>query len=98
MENLSFTKQGRWYVAETTVTGDYNLHVGRKSAGGFQIQQRGTASGLWVPCILPYYLVNTGQVIDHSFSHGVYPEGGMHVKFMSETEVTSGVLSYGKEE
>ena len=45
METLSFTKQGEWYVAETTVTGDYNLHVERKSAGGFQIQQRGRHQG-----------------------------------------------------
>lgn len=93
-QSLSFTKQGDMYVAETTVTGDYNLHVERKRAGKFQIYQRGTAAGEYAPVILPYWLSGAGKVIDYAFSHGVYPDGGLHLLIKSESEVTSGSLSY----
>lgn len=92
--NLSFTKQGNVYVARTTVTGDYNLHVERKKAGKFYVYQRGTSSGQYAPVVLPPWVSNTGQIIDLGFCHGVYPEGGLYLQIESETEVTSCTLSY----
>lgn len=90
---LSFSKSGDMYVAEATVTGDYNLHLERKKAGKFYIYQRGPASGQYAPVVLPSWLSNSGQIIDYAFCHGVYPEGGLHLRIVSETEVTSGTLS-----
>lgn len=92
--SLNFTKQGDMYLAETIVTGDYNLHVERQKAGRFYIYQRGTSTGQYAPVILPYWVSQSGQIIDYAFSHGVYPEGGLHLLIKSESEVTRATLSY----
>lgn len=96
---LNFQKNGNVYVAETTVTGDYNLHVERKGGGSFNIYQRGTQNGLYKVCSgMPGWMnYDAGKVIDWAFSHGVYPEGGLAIRIESGSEVTSGTLSYGAE-
>lgn len=96
---LNFQKNGNVYVAETTVTGDYNLHIERKGGGSFNIFQRATESGQWNVCTgMPGWMnYNAGQVIDWAFGHGVYPEGGLNILIQSGSEVTSGTLSYGAE-
>ena len=86
---LQFTQEGNVWVAEETVNNDYSLHLERKGAGYFHIFQRSSDTGAFVPCALPPWLERTGQFIDHSFGHGVYP---MHVRIESETEVTMGTI------
>lgn len=90
MATLSFTKDGGRWIAEATVHNDYVVHVERVSGGSFAIEQRSTASGQYNACSpLPASLVyDAGQVIDYAFGHGVYPSGGMHVRFISGSEVT----------
>ena len=84
---LHFSQQGKEWVAEETVSNDYSLHLERKKGGYFHISQRSSDIGVFVHCALPPWLERTGQFIDHSFGHGVYP---MHIKIVSETEVTMG--------
>lgn len=81
------------WMAETTVNNDYNLHLERKGRGKFAISQRGTATGLYMPCRLPQELYEPGQVIDWAFGHGVYPDGGLHIRIESWKEVSSCTLS-----
>ena len=85
----SGTQEGDVWVAEETVNDDYSLHLERKKGGYFHISQRSSDTGTFVPCALPPWLERTGQFIDHSFGHGVYP---MHIKIVSETEVTMGTI------
>ena len=88
---LSFTKQGNVYVAEATVNSDYALHIERKGRiARFTIEQRHADSGMWAACGIPSSINYTGQVIDWSFGHGVYP---CHVRFTSEAEITTAVLT-----
>ena len=94
---LSFVKSGDVWVAEATVTGDYNLHLERKSGGTFNIYQRGTPEGQYKVCSgMPSWMnYNAGQLIDYGFSHGVYPEGGIGIRIESGSEVAMGVLTEG---
>lgn len=88
---LSFTQQGDHWEATATVNADYNLHLERAKAGKLYIYQRAPESGLYAICNLPSQIqYNSGQVIDQSFGHGVYP---MHIKIVSESQVTSGTLT-----
>ena len=96
MATLSFTKDGGRWVAEATVHGDYCLHVERKEGGGFFMFQRSTSSGQYRNCPLPAQIqYNAGQVIDHAFGHGVYPSGGMHLRFASDSEVVMAEINEG---
>lgn len=90
MATLNFTKTGAKYIAEATVSNDYNLHLERVSGGRFLLFQRATDDGEYAPCMIPSCLERSGRVIDWSFGHGVYP---MHVLIESETEVTSATLT-----
>lgn len=96
-QTLNFQKDGENWVAETTVTGDYNLHIERKdSTGVFLIYQRSASTGEYMVCSgMPGWLKNPGQVIDWAFTHGVYPEGGISIRIVSGSEVTMGVLLEG---
>ena len=90
---LSFTKQGDVYVSEQTVNAPYALHIERSEPGTFAIKQRSAESGEYAPCWgIPDRVSMGSTVIDWSFDHGVYP---MHVRFESESEVTSATLTEG---
>ena len=41
---ITFSKSGEVYVAEFSVTGDFNLHI-EKSGGDFRIMQKTTENG-----------------------------------------------------
>lgn len=90
MATLSFTNNGDKWVAEQQVNADFALHIERKAGGGFWIYQRHGASGGFMPCRLPSELVRPGQVIDWTFSHGIYP---VTIRIESETEVTTATLT-----
>lgn len=92
MAALEFTKQGENYIAETTVNGDYSLHLERTGDGKFMIYQKSTADGQYVSCTgIPENMVYyAGKVIDYSFSHGVYPK---YIRIESGSEVTKGELT-----
>ena len=96
---LNFTKDGVQWVAETTVTGDYRLHIERTGSGFFSIEQRSTPMGMYATCRFQtpesMRVSYPGQVIEEAFSHGVYPEGGIHIRIVSGSEVTMGVLPEG---
>ena len=98
-QTLNFQKDGSQWIAETTVTGDYNLHIERVSSGSFSIKQRSTDTGQYVTCRLQtpesMKLSYPNEVIDEAFSHGVYPEGGIHIRIVSGSKVTMGVLLEG---
>ena len=89
METLNFTKQGDFYQAELVVNNDYSLHIERDHEGMFIIMQRTGSKGEYVQCGLPSNLARGWKKLDYSFSHGVYP---MHIKIVSETEVTMGTI------
>ena len=97
MATIDFTRNGDEWTAEATVHGDYVVHIERKGPGKFSIMQRSTQSGQWSPCWpMPGQMVcNAGQVIDHAFGHGVYPSGGMHIRFISGSEVTMAEINEG---
>lgn len=95
MAKLQFTKNGDKWIAEAKVTHDYHLHLERKGSGGFTIYQRGTSSGQYMDCRPNPYYGNWGQVIDWGFSHGIYPSGGLSVRFESATEVTMAEINEG---
>lgn len=90
MSTLTFKQEGDKYVAEFQVNADYALHIERKAVGGFWISQRHNISGLFMSCILPIQLQRPNQVIDWTFSHGIYP---VTVRFESDTEVTTATLT-----
>ena len=86
---LQFTQNGNFWVAETTVNADYNLHIERSVPGSFKIYQRGTADGEYVDCRgVPDYSFQ--RDIDHDFRHLVYPK---HLRIESGSEVTSATLT-----
>lgn len=89
----NFEKNGKWYVAEASVTGDYNLHIERVSKGTLFISQCATADGLYADS----FCEKMPDVIDHAFKHGVYPQGGLRIKILSSSEITKAVLNYGAE-
>lgn len=97
MATLSFTKDGGVWVAEATVNKDYCIHVERVSGGRFSIYQRSTSSGQYTACFpIPEQIgYHGGQVIDFTFGHGVYPSGGMRLKFVSGSEVTMAEINEG---
>ena len=97
MATLNFTKNGDKWVAEATVNKDYILHVERASGGSFSVYQRSTSSGQYKACSpLPASIVyDAGQVIDYAFGHGVYPSGGIHLRFESGSEVTMAEINEG---
>lgn len=88
-KEISFVKQGDIYVADAKVNNDYSLHIERVSAGSFNIRQRSTDSGLYMKCKLPDILEWPGQIIDYSFSHGVYPK---NIRIESGSQVTTAIL------
>lgn len=98
MATLDFTKDGGVWAAEATVNKDYCLHVERVSGGRFSIYQRSTSKGQYKECFpMPTEVGrNAGQVIDFAFGHGVYPSGGMHLRFVSGSEVTMAEINEGQ--
>lgn len=97
-KTLNFQKSGSEWIAEETVTGDYILHIERLSGGLFSISQRATATGQYQDCqAFPEQDGYPGPVIDWAFKHGVYPEEGVHIRIVSGSEVTMGVLVEGKQ-
>lgn len=97
MATIDFTRNGDEWTAEATVHGDYVVHIERKGPGKFSLMQRSTQSGQWAPCwpMSGQMVYNAGQVIDHAFGHGVYPSGGMHIRFISGSEVTMAEINEG---
>lgn len=99
MTTLKFQKEGPQWVAEATVTGDYRLHIERTGSGSFSIEQRSTADGRYATCRFQttdsMRVSYPGEVIEEAFSHGVYPDGGIHIRIVSGSEVTTGTLLEG---
>ena len=96
MAALNFTKQGEFYIAETTVNNDYALHIERRSEGFFYMEQNSSiADGKYAGCNLPTD-VNNGFWVngDYFFSHGYYP---MKVRFKSLSEVVKAEINEKKE-
>lgn len=86
---ITFSKSGEVYVAEFSVTGDFNLHIEGVTAGDVQVFQRGTASGSYarVKSVNPY---SYEKVYDYDFSAVVYPK---YIKIVSEVEPTLAVVT-----
>ena len=86
---LSFTQQGRVWIAEATVNADYNLHIERESSGSFSMEQKGVEQGEYVECRgVPDFSFKKN--IDHDFQHGVYPK---YIRIESGSEVTIATLT-----
>lgn len=84
MATLDFTKQGDWYVAETTVNNDYSLHVEKEFEGFFYMEQK-AAGEQFANCDIPLPVMNGyWNVLDRVFGHGYYP---MNVRFKSAVPV-----------
>lgn len=86
---ITFSKSGEVYVAEFSVTGDFNLHIEGVTAGDVQVFQRGTTSGSYarVKSVNPY---SYEKVYDYDFSAVVYPK---YIKIVSEVEPTLAVVT-----
>lgn len=87
--SLNFELLGSEWIARETVQNDYSLHLEREAPGLFGIRQRSSSTGRYSPCILPSSLARCGEVIDHSFGHGVYP---MQIEIVSTSKVTMGEI------
>lgn len=91
---ITFSKSGEVYVAEFSVTGDFNLHIEGVTAGDVLISQRGTASGLYarvtrVKSVNPYY--SHEKVYDYDFSAAVYPK---YIKVTCPENPTSATVTF----
>ena len=92
--SLAFNKQkdetGKdCWIAETTVNGNYGIHVERTGPGAFRVMQRFTDSGEYAVSNAPYSLTSARKVIEAFMEHGIYP---LHVRFVSYVEVTSAAI------
>lgn len=95
MAALTFNQDGNQWIAEATVHADYLLHIERSAPGVFSISQRSTGTGLYAEAMGVPSVLYHRQVIDHAFGHGVYPEGGLHIRITSGSKVTSATLTEG---
>lgn len=77
------------WVAETTVNGDYGIHVERRERGTFRVMQRFTDGGEYAVSNAPYSLTDVRRVIEVFMQHGIYP---LHIRLVSYTEVTSAAI------
>lgn len=94
MAALNFTKEGEFYIAETTVNNDYALHIERRSEGFFYMEQSSISDGEYAGCNLPTDVSNGFWVNgDYFFSHGYYP---MKVRFKSLSEVKKAEINEKK--
>lgn len=90
--DLTFTKKQGLYEAEFKVTGDFNLHVERKASGGFTIYQKTVENGKYDAVDnVPYQ--RGSDVIDLDVTAVIYPK---HIKVVSESEVTMGVITFNE--
>lgn len=89
---LNFTKAGGLYVAEFTVTADFNLHI-EKPNGALFIEQSSVEGAEYAP-VKDFKLGINNQVIDEGYSALVYP---MYIRVKSATMPTKAyVLSQGE--
>lgn len=71
-KELSFSKENGYYVSETSVNSDYNLHIEMEDGkGSVEIFQRGSDSGEYRRV---YIETAWGKVMDADFQHAVYPK------------------------
>ena len=68
---LSFSKAGSKWVAQATVSADFNIHVETKHGGGELILSVGTVSGGGKAVA---YRTSAGRVYDEDFDGIVYPK------------------------
>lgn len=70
---LTFGKEGNWYVSEFEVTGDFNLHIEKEPKGEFYLYQR--TSGDKYDLIKNFgYNKGGDDIIDVDFTALVYPK------------------------
>lgn len=81
---LVFNKQEDFFVAEFSVSADFNLHIERAETGFIQIKQRTTPSGEY-DYIKGLNITQNNLVLDYDFSSIVYPK---YIKIVSKTEPT----------
>lgn len=85
MANLTFTKERNGWAADTTVSGNFNLHIEgggsmvsvyQKTAGDKYCLVRGTSQ--------------TGDCYDYDFGGYIYPKG---IKVVCEKEPNVGIIT-----
>lgn len=79
---LTFTKNGNRYEAEFEATGNFNLHIERKKAGGVAIYQKPSAEGKYATD--SSWSDNAPAVVDMDISMLIYPK---MIKVVSRAEV-----------
>lgn len=87
---LEFSLQDGRYVAEVKVTGDFNLHIERETAGDIRIMQKTVENGKY-DYIDGLYIPAGNSVIDYDFAGVVYPK---FIKVISEVEPTLAVVTF----
>lgn len=78
------------YEAEFEVTGDFNLHLERRSGGRFFVYQKTVADGKW-DMVDDADNLDHKAVIDLDFTGLVYPKW---IKVVSESEPTMAVVTF----
>lgn len=85
---LEFKKQNGLYEVEFEVTGNFNLHLERKSYGRVELYQKTSSETNYTSS--PSYSTNGDAVINLDFSMGIYPK---FVKIVSYTEVEKAIVT-----
>ena len=89
---LTFGKEGNWYVSEFEVTSDFNLHIEKEPKGDFYLYQR--TSGLKYDLIKNFgYNKGGDNIIDVDFTALIYPKW---IKVKSAVKPTVAVVTVNK--
>jgi hypothetical protein len=89
---LKFTNVGENWVAEFSVTDDFNLHIEREESGYLIVNKRTTASGKYDS--IKGSSFNYGDpVVDVDFSFPVYPK---QIQVVSKVLPTMAVVTAGE--
>lgn len=86
---ISFVEQGDKYVAEVSVSADFNIHIERTGQGFLNILQRTTAEGAYdtIKGLNVNYL---DPVVDYDFTGVIYPK---YIKIVSKVQPTKAVIT-----
>lgn len=87
---ITFSKSGEVYVAEFSVTGDFNLHLEGVLLWDYKIYQK-TAGNAYALVRGLADRPNYEKVSDLDFSGVVYPK---YIKIVSEVEPTLAVVTF----
>jgi hypothetical protein len=89
---LTFTKEGRNYIAEFVATTDFNLHLERNEKGVLFVQQRTSEKGQY-DSIRGGDFAPQDKVVDCDFAGVIYPK---YIKVVSDVQPSLAVVTFAE--